>query len=403
MVAPMTTYVPTFQGLSAFELVRPPVSTPPCFPFTARAARLLSRAQRDLLPVRGAAIAQPQPGRAGPGLQQRQRDPRAEGRRRDAALLPHRARHAARRRSHRRTVPRVTTRMFCMSFTTLAGRNRSTRSSRICRERAMLLVEDCALSLLSEPDGRPLGASGDFSVFCLYKTLPVPNGSVLVQNKMPLGALGRLRLRRAGAASVLGRVAELVVQRTRAQINGVGAILQSAKRALGKAAGALEVNRSTVGDIGFNFADVDLQMSPASERLLRRFDFGTIRRKRVDNFHTLAPGARRQGHAGPGASARGRLSAVLPDCRARQGGGGARLARPRRAGARVLESRRRWRRRCDVCQRPVPALARARAARAPGPLGPADRAHGGSRRRPQPPVRLMILTATAVQPPRSRV
>ena len=197
---------------------------------------------------------------------------------------------------------------------------------------------------------------------------PVPNGSVLVQNKMPLGALGRLRLRRAGAASVLGRVAELVVQRTRAQINGVGAILQSAKRALGRAAGALEVNRSTVGDIGFNFADVDLQMSPASERLLRRFDFANDQAQARRQLPHARPGARRQGHAGPGASTRGRLSAVLPDCGARQGGDGARPARPRRAGARVLESRRRWRRRCDVCQRPVPALARARAAGSPGSL-----------------------------------
>ena len=153
----------------------------------------------------------------------------------------------------------------------------------------MLLVEDCALSLLSEPDGRPLGATGDFSVFCLYKTLPVPNGSVLVQNKMPLGALDRLRLRRAGAASVLGRVAELVVQRTRAQANGVGTILQSAKRALGKAAGALEVNRSNgrrhrLQPRRRRSADVaGLRAAAAPLRLRTRSDASAS-----SNFHTLA-------------------------------------------------------------------------------------------------------------------
>jgi hypothetical protein len=110
----------------------------------------------------------------------------------------------------------------------------------ICDRRAMLLVEDCALSLLSEPDGQPLGSVGDWSIFCLYKTLPVPNGALLVQNAMPLGGLDRLRLRKAGAASVLGRIAELLVQRVRGRMDGIGTALQSAKRAVGKAAGALD-------------------------------------------------------------------------------------------------------------------------------------------------------------------
>jgi dTDP-4-amino-4,6-dideoxygalactose transaminase len=89
----------------------------------------------------------------------------------------------------------------------------------LCRDRSMLLVEDCALSLLSEPDGEPLGSHGDWSIFCLYKTLPVPNGALLVENTMPIVMQDRLRLRRAGAASVAGRMAELMVQRLRARVN----------------------------------------------------------------------------------------------------------------------------------------------------------------------------------------
>jgi dTDP-4-amino-4,6-dideoxygalactose transaminase len=158
----------------------------------------------------------------------------------------------------------------------------------ICDRRAMMLVEDCALSLLSEPEGEPLGSTGDWSIYCLYKTLPVPNGALLVQNAMPLGGLDRLRLRKAGAASVLGRMAELIVQRVRGRMDGIGNALQSIKRAAGKAAGAMEVNRSTVGDIGFNLADVDLSMSVASERLIRRFDFDAIRSRRIANYQNLA-------------------------------------------------------------------------------------------------------------------
>jgi dTDP-4-amino-4,6-dideoxygalactose transaminase len=152
----------------------------------------------------------------------------------------------------------------------------------------MLLVEDCALALLSETGGRPLGSFGDWSVFCLYKTLPLPNGAVLVQNGPRLESLERLRLRDAGAASVLGRTAELFVQRLRGRANGVGAALQVVKRGVGRAAGALSVRRANVGDIGFNLDEVDLAMSPVSQRLLERFDYGDIRRRRVENYQGLA-------------------------------------------------------------------------------------------------------------------
>jgi dTDP-4-amino-4,6-dideoxygalactose transaminase len=158
----------------------------------------------------------------------------------------------------------------------------------ICRRRGMLLVEDCALALLSEREGRPLGSFGDWSVFCLYKTLPLPNGALLIQNGPRLESLERLTLRHAGSASVLGRTAELLVQRIRGRANSVGAALQIVKRGMGRAAGALEVRRANVGDIGFNLADVDLAMSRMSERLLARMDFRDIRRRRVENYRRLA-------------------------------------------------------------------------------------------------------------------
>jgi dTDP-4-amino-4,6-dideoxygalactose transaminase len=158
----------------------------------------------------------------------------------------------------------------------------------ICRHRGMLLVEDCALALLSEQDGRPLGTFGDWSVFCLYKTLPLPNGALLIQNGPRLEALERLRMRHAGSASVLGRTAELVVQRIRGRANGVGAALQLVKRGMGRAAGALDVHRANVGDIGFNLSEVDLAMSPVSKRLLAGMDLAAIRRRRVENYVQLA-------------------------------------------------------------------------------------------------------------------
>ena len=157
----------------------------------------------------------------------------------------------------------------------------------ICRRRGLLLVEDCALSLLSETGGRPLGSFGDWSVFCLYKTLPLPNGALLVENTTHLEALRRLPLRQAGAASVLGRTAELLVQRVRGRASGVGAALRVVKRGMGLAADALDVRRANAGDIGFNLEDVDLAMSGVSARLLGRLDFEDIRRRRVENYRLL--------------------------------------------------------------------------------------------------------------------
>jgi dTDP-4-amino-4,6-dideoxygalactose transaminase len=60
------------------------------------------------------------------------------------------------------------------------------------------------------------------------------------------------------------------------------------KRGLGLAAGALDVHRTPVGDMGFDLADVDLAMSRVSERLLNRLDFADIRRTRLANFRRLA-------------------------------------------------------------------------------------------------------------------
>jgi dTDP-4-amino-4,6-dideoxygalactose transaminase len=165
----------------------------------------------------------------------------------------------------------------------------------LCRQRNMLLVEDCALALLSDLNGRPLGSFGDWSVFCLYKTLPVPNGAVLVQNTARIVALERLPLRQAGSASVLGRTAELLVQRARGRTAGLGAALCAVKRGLGRAAGALDVHRTPVGDMGFDLTDVDLAMSRVSERLLDRLDFDDIRTTRRANYCRLADALR--GHA----------------------------------------------------------------------------------------------------------
>ncbi|MBR9691307.1 aminotransferase class V-fold PLP-dependent enzyme [Candidatus Woesearchaeota archaeon] len=59
---------------------------------------------------------------------------------------------------------------------------------KICDEKGVYLIEDCALSLFSRHKGKLLGGFGDFGVFSLRKTLPLFEGGALVVNneKFPL-------------------------------------------------------------------------------------------------------------------------------------------------------------------------------------------------------------------------
>ena len=80
-------------------------------------------------------------------------------------------------RADRAAHPRAST-----SSTTPGSPSRWTSVRALARRRGLLVVEDCALSLLAAEGTRPLGSTGHLGVFCFYKTLPVPNGGALVVN-----------------------------------------------------------------------------------------------------------------------------------------------------------------------------------------------------------------------------
>lgn len=157
----------------------------------------------------------------------------------------------------------------------------------LCRERGMLLIEDCALSLFSEYHGHPLGSLGDYAVFCLYKTLPVPNGGMLVQNRRVLEEISGVELQPCGFASAGTRTVSMMLEWIRARADLLGRALDTVKGALGRGLDALHVHRVPIGDIGFDPAQVNLQMSPVSRGLLPRFDGRAIRRKRRENYRLL--------------------------------------------------------------------------------------------------------------------
>jgi dTDP-4-amino-4,6-dideoxygalactose transaminase len=73
---------------------------------------------------------------------------------------------------------------------------------RWCDERGLLLVEDAAQAWLGEVDGRPLGSTGDLALFCLYKTLGLPDGAAAIWRG---GHLPQSSRRRTGLKSLAAR------------------------------------------------------------------------------------------------------------------------------------------------------------------------------------------------------
>jgi dTDP-4-amino-4,6-dideoxygalactose transaminase len=154
----------------------------------------------------------------------------------------------------------------------------------ICREHGSILIEDCALSMLSETASKPLGSFGDYSVFCLYKTLPVPNGGLLVQNNHALPELDGVEMESCPPMGAVGRSAELVLEALRSRSNGIGKALFGAKQAAGRMLRAARVRHVPVGDIGWNIGNVNVAMSSLSKTIMASLDYEQIRARRRKNF-----------------------------------------------------------------------------------------------------------------------
>lgn len=151
------------------------------------------------------------------------------------------------------------------------------------------LVEDCALALLSSDGEKPLGSFGDVSVFCLYKTLPVPNGGALLARGDLAKRLGELPAPvqpplPSTASHLIGSLLSNLELRT----GEVGRRTRQALREAGRWAvrrGGIE--RVSTGTQHFDPGDVKLGMSAASHFVLRNQDFAGIVERRRRNYFLL--------------------------------------------------------------------------------------------------------------------
>jgi hypothetical protein len=154
----------------------------------------------------------------------------------------------------------------------------------IARARGVPLFEDCALALFSRTtDGKPLGSFGDASCFCLYKTLPVPHGGLLVAPRVPVVDVAAPPL-----FSTLHHVAGLTLAHLELHSSTLGRAVRQAARAASQATVDKAVATVKTGTMHLQPHELALGASKLVERLLPRFDGEMVVVRRRRNFQRLA-------------------------------------------------------------------------------------------------------------------
>jgi dTDP-4-amino-4,6-dideoxygalactose transaminase len=157
----------------------------------------------------------------------------------------------------------------------------------LARRRDLLVIEDCALSLLGGEGTRPLGSRGHLGVFCFYKTLPVPNGGALVVNDPAVvGAPGSPAP--APLVSTLSHAAGALLANLALRAGEPGeAVRAGVRRAYAAARGASGIRPISTGTSSFDPGLVDLGMSPLTRFVAERLDAREIVAARRRNYFLL--------------------------------------------------------------------------------------------------------------------
>ena len=156
--------------------------------------------------------------------------------------------------------------------------------SQLCRDRGLLLIEDCALALLSRLGNRPLGVFGDAAVFCLYKTLPLPNGGALLVRTPGPSPMAPLTLPPLTSTAVY--TASAVWRHLKFDGGGMGRqLLQKARNTARAMSGAMGV--VPVGGEQFDEGTVRLSMSRLCHWALAGQDYQGIVERRRRNYAEL--------------------------------------------------------------------------------------------------------------------
>ena len=164
-----------------------------------------------------------------------------------------------------------------------------TAARQVADELGVPLIEDCALALLSRDGEKPLGSSGDVSVFCLYKTLPVPNGGALLARGELARRLPELPLVVPPALpSTASHLIGSLLSNLELRLGEPGRRARQALRDAGRwLVSRANIERVSTGTQHFDPEDVHLGMSALSHLVLRNQDFAGIVERRRRNYFLL--------------------------------------------------------------------------------------------------------------------
>jgi perosamine synthetase len=151
------------------------------------------------------------------------------------------------------------------------------------------ILEDCALALLSRDGDQPLGSFGDVSVFCLYKTLPVPNGGALLARGDFRQKLRTLEsVEPPSLASTASHLVGSMLSNLELRAGPAGRRIREIARDAGRwVRRRAKVATVSTGTQHFDPAAVKLGMSALSHLVLRNQDWPRIVERRRRNYFLL--------------------------------------------------------------------------------------------------------------------
>jgi len=153
----------------------------------------------------------------------------------------------------------------------------------IAQKHGLLFIEDCAHALLTRVNNEPLGQSGDVSVFCLYKGLPVPNGGAVVVNNPELGNVPELTA--PPASSTFSLVASSMLRNMALRRGRPGRALRRLALGIGKGTlRASKIEPVLTGTEHFNRDHLPLGMTRLALRIGLSHDFDRVRETQRRNY-----------------------------------------------------------------------------------------------------------------------
>ena len=149
------------------------------------------------------------------------------------------------------------------------------------------VIEDCALSLFSRNEEGPLGSFGDIGIFCLYKSLPVPYGGMLVMNRNDLRLPPEPRLpdRVTTTSYLLNRLLDAGMLSRSAMRQRASESIRSMARAAKHAAGTTVVPIDTED---FDVSIMDVGVRKVTRRIVRHTDADEVVARRRANYLRFA-------------------------------------------------------------------------------------------------------------------